>query len=501
MSLLRKLILIAVLLSMPVVAQESSILPLYTPVAGEIDAAGDEMVWRFYAFRDDVLTFRAEAVDAELDPVLTIRNLDGVTVIANDDAAYPGNRDALLEAVTIPRTGDYAVVVTGFGGTTGGFELTMLAGYGEIASAARFISLADWEVDPGLTAEINGQSLTMMLGGVQERARVHVPAEMPADFHAMLDVNAISGRNGWAVGLGLRQQTNGDHYALLVNALGQWRLTLVQSGEERSVRDWSPHPAIVPGEESFSLGVLVNGTGFDVFYDRQYIGSVTDDTLPSGGGVAIIVETANALGSGVSAVVNRLVMTMPTAVGRIPEQIIQGDSAQVARALARRRVIPAGGQLMWSIEDSSIQNASPGVNRVPLLSGSTYTTFVLGTTATQTIAGDGLGACGLLLRNQDDTDYMVAFLDNVGGYGISQRTGDQFQTGVFGEQPTWRDGDTNDLVVVALDDRIHLFINGHHGGTLEQAAIAGGVGNVLINFDPVDTACQFTDTWLWSWPE
>ena len=48
---------------------------------------------------------------------------------------------------------------------------------------------------------------------------------------------------------------------------------------EHVIHDWTPHPNIVPGATSFTIGVLAKDVGFDFFYNSGYIGSASDSTL------------------------------------------------------------------------------------------------------------------------------------------------------------------------------------------------------------------------------
>ncbi|MDQ7035919.1 MAG: hypothetical protein Q9P01_14130, partial [Anaerolineae bacterium] len=64
----------------------------------------------------------------------------------------------------------------------------------------------------------------------------------------------------------------------------------VQAGEETILRDWGTHPAIRPSATEFTLGVLVNGTGYDIFYNEQFIGTQVDAAL-SDGQVGFVINT------------------------------------------------------------------------------------------------------------------------------------------------------------------------------------------------------------------
>ena len=152
----RQFALVALLwlaVAIPITAQETNDLLPGETVEGEI-ATGETATWTFTAADGAVLTFRAEATSGDLDPVLTLRNRTGTALITNDDYDYPEGKAAMLEAVTLPRTGTYTVDVTGFGQTAGDYRLTMLPGYAqEVMLDEAFTS---WEATGELLAVENG---------------------------------------------------------------------------------------------------------------------------------------------------------------------------------------------------------------------------------------------------------------------------------------------------------------------------------------------------------
>jgi hypothetical protein len=185
----------------------------------------------------------------------------------------------------------------------------------------------------------------------------------------------------------------------------------------------------------------------------------------------------------------------------VPQRIIIEDSTVIARELERRHLIPGGGQLVWNVEESFTEKGTPGVGRLPLVSGVNYRNFALGTTMTFAAPLDGtsIAGCGLYVRGVGETDYMAVYLDSYGAYGVSQRVGDTFLPGLYYESDGRMFQPTNSLVVTLNETVLHLIVNGYYAGSLEINPVDGEVGNLVINFDPLSTSCQFSNTWLWSW--
>ncbi len=491
--------------STPAAAQTPQEIVIGTPVEGQIAPGGAES-WMFTTLDEAVLSFSVEATGGNLDPVLSIENNAGVTLIRNDDYAYPARHDALLEAITIPRTGTYTVTVSGFGNTSGAYSLSILPGYAQTIINESFDGGATWLPDNALlTAETGEGRLTLAIEGIQERGVASDNSSaILGDFYAQVNVANTQGQNGWIAGMTVRQQNADNYYLFSISNQGLWRFLLHTQQGDTMLRDWTTHPAIVAGEQLFTLGVLANGPVFDLFYSGQLIGQVRDETLSNPGRVGLTVGTANAVGSSATAQFDDLLATIPLEVGGtliFPQQFMVESGPAIVQTLQRQHLIPPVGEMALTVPESFAQNVRPGVSRVMLGRGTAFTNFALGTRFRWVTSGEGSG-CGLVFRSNDEENYTAAYLDSAGSYGVSQRAGDSFQPGIFGNNPEWvsdLQGNSNDLLVIADRDTLYFYVNRVFIGTMENAPVDGEVGNVVVNFAPLDTSCQFEDTWLWRW--
>lgn len=495
--------LVALLLfvaGMPLNAQEAPTLTPGEPVEGTVD--GDPSTYTFYAWKDDVFSFLVEGLDG-FDPILTLRGTGGEVLAVNDDYAYPDHTDSLLQAITIPRNGNYQVQVSGFDGAVGDYRLTMLPGYAELAFHENFNRISGWHSDDPLQHRAQTGELLLEAVGVQIGGGAYDPQQMElSDFYAQVRVASIAGRSGWTAGLMLRRQANGDHYRLLINSTGQWRFMAVEDGGERVIRDWTPHPAINAGDETFTLGVLVNRQGFDAFYNDRVLGSVQDDAIVGAGHIGVAIITPNALDGEVSARFDDLIVTTPLRVNGddvFPQQLVRGGRGQLIMELERRRVIPPGGQLILTVDESFVERSAPGVSVVALGRGSQFGDVVVGTTAVLQGGTGGVSGCGLVLRRTGETEYTVAFVDNAGGQGVSERSANTFNGGLFSESERVNVSESVELLVVVLGEVLHFFVDGQHAGTLDVEPVQGEIGGSVLNFDPQSATCRFTDTWVWRW--
>jgi hypothetical protein len=483
-------------------AQEAGALTLFTPITGQIEN-GDPQNRTFTAASDTVLSFKVEATAGDLDPVLEIVDSAGNVLIRNDDFNYPDSRDALLEAVTIPRTDNYTARVSGFDSSSGEYTLTMLAGFADIGHSENFNAVSNWRArSEGLEIDIADGNILLALTGVQQTG-IALNRDMPAltDFYAQVAASVVDSQSGWIVGLTARQQNDETYYLLLVNNSGQWRFAVYSGDGEHVLRDWAAHPAIVPERTEFTLGLMAQSGGFDFFYNGQLFGQVADTTLENAGRVGLAAATTDSLTSNTVVQYDDLTITVPLMVNQervIPQQLILNPPQAMVRELEHRQLIPAGGQLSLAVEESFVESSRPGVHPFILGRGTAFTNFVLAATVSWQALDEGATGCGLIFRSVDDAHYTLAYIDQTGGYGVSRREGDTFEPGIFGENSALAGG-TRHLLVIANGNTVHYYIDGYYTGTLENTVMEGEIGNAVVNFDPVHTSCQFDDTWVWRW--
>jgi hypothetical protein len=490
--------LIALLPAAPA-ALAQSVLPLGTPVEGEI-ALGTTNQWTFNAISGSVLSFVVEADPAgDLDPAILLTDSSGRAVLSSDDYNYPDSLDPLLEAVTMPRTDLYTLTVSGYNNTGGDYQLTMLPGYGVPASSDDFTTTQWQATGSTLTAQRSNGALSLSRSGGEPAAAFSSASDTFSDFYAQAQVSSISGgSSGWIVGMAFRRQ--GDMYYLLsINSGGSWRFSLVQDGAERVIHDWTPHPGIRPGETSFSLGVMAAGEGYDFFYNTGYIGAEDDATLTEAGQIGLTVSAPQ--GQPSSATFDDLVVTTPVLIDGafvVPQEIQVGDSVQMVQALRRLHLISASGQIALNLPESSVEYARPGINRFMFARGVQYTNFAIGATVNLSGASPGSAGCGLVFRFTGEQDYTLAYIDQTGEYGVSKRTGDTFSPGIYGDNDRLGAG-THQLLVIADENALYYYIDRQFVGSLENTMQAGEVGIAVVNFEGNSTACHYTNFWLWQW--
>ena len=482
-------------------AQQPADLAPFSRVEGEI-SAGESQAWQFSAVDGEVISLIVEST-SDLDPVLSLISETGAQLLQNDDYDYPTSADAVLQAVTIPFTGTFTARVSGFGDSAGSYRLTRLRGFADGLRLNGFTGNDDWQSNnDALDLSFENGELMLVLEGINETALI-VDEDAPrlTDYYQQVNVEVTSASSGWTVHKTIRQQSTQTYYLFSISDGGFWRLIRVDGNTETTLRDWVSHPSIRPGETAFDMGVLANNGGLTLFYNGSPLGNITDDALDSGV-IGFGVGTGDSTNSAVSVQLTNLVITEPlqTAEGAdlLPAQLILQNATALARSLAHRRLIPAGGDMMLNIPESTIQSNATGISRLPLASGSTFDNFAFGTDVSVESFGGGTGGCGVYLRATDEGRYILAYLDQIGGYGLAERDNDAFLPGVYGENPDLTDG-THQLLVIALNETLHLYVDGRYAGTITSDLTEGSIGSAAVNFAENTTNCTLNDTWLWAW--
>lgn len=494
---------LAALLARPSLAQDGSALTPLQPVTGTLDA-GETDTYTYFATSGEVISLLVEGTSSAFDPILQIEDRTGRVLLQNDDFAYPETLNALLEAITLPRTETYTIRVSGYGETSGDYRLTLLPGYASLSATESFENNANGWRSAGAPLAVRAAdgALTATIETAYDfGAAFSTGGERYGEFYARMRVTQVSNNAGWSVGMAVRQN-GADYYAFMVSRAGTWRF-VQRSGEEvRVLRDWINHPAIRQGETAFSLGVLARNDGFDLFYNDSLVGSVSDTALDQPGKIGVVAGAISDLPSETTAAVDDLVITTPLLIDGqpvLPQQIAVGDAQFMAQALTRRHLVSAAGAIALNVPESSVVSARPGVNRIMLGRGARYENFVLGATVEITSTRGGIGGCGLVLRQDGEESYTLAFLDTSGGYGVSRRQGDTFAPGLFGENAAFAGGGQHHLLIIADANTLYFYVDGQFVGSLTDEARSGEVGTAVVNYDPVSTDCGFANLWVYRW--
>ena len=493
------------LLTTPIVHAQERALQIGGAVEGQL-APGETHRYALTALELTLLSFRVAALDDSLDPLLEIFDPAGALVVANDDYAYPDTRDAAIQAFVMPKTATYTIAVSAFGESEGGYRLQALPGYDRLALRENPVDSANWEVaySDGTVNVSDSSVFALEMRGLARSAGLvglHLPIEADLYFEAAFE--QLSSPAVWQVGLLFRYRSPTNYLRLLLNKNGYWRVDRIDGGAATQLRGWTGHPAIRPGERAFRLGVLISGAHFDIVYNGQDVGSVADASSPAAGSLGVAVMTDEHAGGAVSLVVGEIIVTLPTRVDErplFPQRLIARGSYAMADALARQGLVPVGGEIKLAVPESSARGLRAGVSRLPIASSSSFARFAIGVSLRLDVRSEGNGGCGLFFHYNDDENYTLAYVTSQGDYGVSRRQSAGFAPGVYGNRAL-SPGASHYLLVIVTDDVIHYFLDERYAGSLDSIPRIGGIGIAAVNYEDVETGCQFEDLWLLSLDE
>ncbi len=469
-------------------------------------ASGETHRYTVNALELTLVSLRVESLDGSLDPVIEIFDSNDELIHASDDFDYPATRDAAIQAFVLPKTSTYSIVVSGHAGSSGDYRLYFLPGYDVLALHDATMEKTKWKVVLSDTAiDISESSLfAVELQGFARSAVVqaeHFPQAQDLYFQATF--HEVTSAADWNVGLVFRYIDNENYHRLLLSKTGFWRLDRFDKGERVQLKYWSTHPAIRPGEKDFRLGILASGQHFDAVYNGQVVGSASDGAAPIAGGFGIAMRTDEVTGGLMSFAVLETLLTLPTRVNdRIlfPQRVVERQNYLMALDLARKQLAPAGRNVGFVQPESSVRHARAGVTRIAIASQRMYEQFALGASLRLGTAGAGNGGCGIFFHFNDDNHYTLAYVTEDGDFGVSRRSGDVFEPGLYGKRAATQVPEYY-LLVIATDEEMHYFLDEVYVGSLPSQPRTGSIGIAVVNYEAVETTCRFTDLWVQSFDE
>ena len=486
------------------VAQEQT-LNFFEAVRGSLEPGAQES-WRFSAPRGSMISLVARALNDRLDPRLDVHDADGALIASNDDVDWPANRNAVIEALSLPASGDFSVRVSGVGNSSGNYELLLLQGWSDLAWDEDFNDADAWQASTIAADTYLGEGrAVIVLEPPVEAVTITRALELPTEsFSLHADITEVAGNRGWRLGLVSHWQSRDEWARYSVDDQGRWQFLVNSTEGLKVLRGWTEHPAIRAGEDLASLGLAYYGGSVELFYNRKSLGRITKGLPASPGRIGLYVGTGNQPDAQLTAWFSGLRLTTPvtTAAGGLtPAQLPGKEYLTILRNLQRQRIVPGAGELSMLVPESYVITNRAGVSTIRLGGEQQFSHFVLGASFVAELSSNKLVAgCGLVLVASDEFSYSLAWLDNTGSAGLSRREGDVFAPGParaglpVGNSP-------HQLLVVADGERLLFFADQYFVGQQPTAVSAGTVGNAALSFGNLTATCRFSDTWLWRWPE
>jgi hypothetical protein len=111
-----------------------------------------------------------------------------------------------------------------------------------------------------------------------------------------------------------------------------------------------------------------------------------------------------------------------------------------------------------------------------------------------------LSACGVYFRRRDEDTYYITLVRKDGGallwLRVNQAWGPTLaEFFVAGVHP--RNGEVNEMVLVAQQDAITLFVNGSVAYEAHDSTLVSGAVGLVTGTGNTPNTCTFTQAWIW----
>ena len=455
---------------------------------------------RFSAFPGTVISLSAMAQDDLVDPRLELINPDGTRLFQVDDIS-DADLNAAVEGITLNQTGLYTINVSAYGETSG--DVTVLLTGGFLQDVSNRIDLAGSEAE-SIVTDGSGNStliddvLVLQADGMLQGVVASTIADVSEDGSLVeADINVVQARNGWRAGFALPGQPGA---AFVVNEQGQWGVLGTGDGNVTELRAWTRHPAIRVGERQFRLGMLIQPGRIELLVNRQSVGAYDISLIKDSASIAAFAGTPQQISSFAQVEFAGWHYSTRLEVdgASLPVVAVTANTADsIIAELQRNRLLPViSGTFVANITNSNMRESVYGMAR-RVIRDQQLDNYVLYASYNWQASASLTTGCGVSVVDAvDNNQYVFAYTDNLGGYGISQRQDDIFGPSEYYEDAT-ATAMPHSLLLIVEGNTIRWFANNAYVSTFETSLPAGGSGQVIVNYDQALLNCFFNQYWVW----
>ncbi|MBX3064020.1 MAG: hypothetical protein KF726_13660 [Anaerolineae bacterium] len=515
----RKSVLVALLTMLfilpliPIHAQEppDNVLTPVQPVSGSISDAAPQQEWTFDAKAGQTISLRMQITSGDLDPLLELVDGRGNVLAQGKHASLSS---VAVQAAAITETATYTVRVGRNGGSAsqGDYRLWLLPGYSFLLINDPMdleTPLRSWR-EPNASSRVAQGKLRLALEANNNFTWTTADAlGNYQDVYLQTKVQLENYNAYWEYGLLLRGKRDGnvaEFYMLMVNSRGEWRMTASLRDGLRVISDWTAMPTtakILP--LSNSIAVLAQGDTFTLYFNDVRVGRVTDDTLPDAGLIGVAVATSVRPDNIVAALFDDYLVTVPAPLTDQPAtapatlENWNGSSETILAELVQAGVIPSGGKPGFSLPTAYVSNNTGGsIIFVTLMDGLDYADMIYAADVVWDSDSENI-ACALEFRVQDGANFSIIYFDRKGGYGVRQIAGTELpiaQEYALTEAIKKENQASNRVLVIALGNRLLLYINGQLVSNAFVRQVSGSILLAAYNYERASTYCGFNNVWL-----
>ncbi|WP_162909387.1 hypothetical protein [Aggregatilinea lenta] len=294
-----------------------------------LDATTPQVSATFYleeSFPYSVVAYRDSG---DLTTTVTVTSPSG-KVAAQASPSATDETATIVEAAVAPEAGIYTVTVERVGDSSGDMTLGLLTGYAYLDVWDDFES-----GDPDFNLTWSSFTANSSEGDVIDGAyQMHVfepgiwtyqsPDEDVSwsDLYIEADVEIQGQPSYYEYGFVLRLDWDaGTFYSLAISSDGDWSLYYYDGVDWVEIQPWTVSPVIDGADTSPRVAVLLTGYTFQVFFNDQYVGEVTDpEQTASEGTIGISLSTIQDQPDELTGSFDNLVVTGPLQPGDSEDQ-------------------------------------------------------------------------------------------------------------------------------------------------------------------------------------
>lgn len=311
-------VLALLVLPLAVSAQQGGKLDILNLVNGTLDASTPTVTYTFSLGEGFIFSLSAWNRSGDLQIAMTL--LDGAgTVIAESLPVGEDSSAVAIEAITVPASTTYTVKLSAISGTSGEYALILIPGYGYIHTWDEFEGKDD---DLSLTwDEATTETETGIVDG---RIRVYtdvantvtwlVPDEETtwSDLYLEADITVDGSPSYFEYGFLVRVSEEDAFYMVSVASDDTWSANYFDGENWTTLQQWTDSPVLNTSSANPRIGLFVKGDTFTLFFNDEFVGSVTDpDLFAAEGSIALTGATTADQTDPVAVYFDNLIITTP----------------------------------------------------------------------------------------------------------------------------------------------------------------------------------------------
>lgn len=486
---------------LPAHAQEQT-LQLFQTVNGHLSVAVQS--WMVSAQQGQVLAARMDVTAGDITPQLEWVDTAGHTLLGQSSTQ---GKSVTVEGFNVPADGTYTLRASAVNHASGDYTLTLLPGYGTLLLNDSMDGANRWQFWKGdaLTSQLESGKLRLQytaedrftwtlaeqLGAIQD---VYIQTEVHIERQSVYSEYGLLLR-------GTLQNGGLAFYVFMVNSDGKYRFALSAPDKLTVLQDWTALNS--PAASDATIGVMAQNDHFTLLYNGRVINVLSDGTLSKAGSIGLVIGTGHAPASTASLLFDNFVVTVPNAAAsaKLPATLRDGQRAPelIIKELQTAGIVSGAGKQVFAATQTFLRNYSGGLVLQKLAKPQQFTDVLFIVDVSWDTTQPGV-ACGVALRQVDDDNFTMIYIDRKGGYGVRQAKNGQSLIAYYDLSDSIKTPNlaVNRMIVTVSGDAVTLFVNGTLLTQLHGEQATGSVAIASYNYQPASARCQFDNVVVYS---